>query len=54
MVTGGTRFVSILNTTTDGMYYPVIDGTLRYTFESFDIIEVVRGVIFYDGVEPYP
>ncbi len=54
-VTGGTRFVSILNTTTDGLYYPVIDGTLRYTYESFDIIEVVRGVIFYvyDGVEPY-
>ncbi len=53
MVMGGTRYVSILNTTTDGIYYPAIEGTLRYTYESFDIIEVVRGVIFYDGVEPY-
>ena len=53
-VSGGTRYVSILNTTSDGKYYPIIEGSLRYTYENVDIIEVVRGVIYYGPpVEPY-
>lgn len=54
-VSGGTRYVSILNTTSDGKYHPVIEGTLRYTYDNIDIIEVIRGVMYYGiPVEPYP
>ena len=53
-VSGGTRFVSVLNTTTDGKYYPVIEGSLRYTYENIDIIEIIGGVIYFGvPVEPY-
>ncbi len=52
-VTGGTRYLSILNTTTDGKYFPVIEATLRYTYEHVDIIEIVGGIFFGGPVEPY-
>ena len=54
-VSGGSRFMSILNTTTNGKYYPYVFGTMWYTFEYIDLIEVVRGVSFLGGkgVEPY-
>ncbi|UCD91660.1 MAG: hypothetical protein JSV43_05265 [Methanobacteriota archaeon] len=53
-VRGGTRFVSILNTTYLGEYYPAVDATVRFTYEHIDIIEIVRGIGFYGpGVPPY-
>lgn len=54
-VSGGSVFMSILNTTANGKYYPYVFGTLWFTFEYIDLIEVVRGVSFLGsrGVEPY-
>jgi hypothetical protein len=53
-VSGGTRYVSILNTTSDGKYYPIIEGSIRYTYDNVDIIEVIRGVTYFGPpVEPY-
>ncbi|MEE9224180.1 MAG: hypothetical protein V3U51_05470 [Thermoplasmata archaeon] len=54
-VSGGSVFMSILNTTSNEKYYPYVFGTLWYTFDFIDLIEVVRGVSFLGGrgVEPY-
>ncbi|MFQ6060141.1 MAG: hypothetical protein ACE5KV_02450 [Thermoplasmata archaeon] len=56
-VFGGTMYISVLNTTDQGRYYPIIDGRVYYTFEEFDLVEKVWGVVFngnaVGGVEPY-
>jgi hypothetical protein len=56
-VRGGTRYVSVLNTTFAGKYYPIIVGRVFYTFKDFNVDQAVKGVIFmgdwYDGIEPY-
>jgi hypothetical protein len=53
-VGGGSDFMSILNTTYLGKYYPYVYGTVRYTFEYIDLIEIVRGVFFSgaNGIDP--
>jgi hypothetical protein len=53
-VSGGSVFMSILNTTSGGKYYPYVFGSIWYTFDYIDIIEVVRGVSFLgtSGVDP--
>jgi hypothetical protein len=52
-VSGGSIFMSILNTTSGGKYYPYIFGTVWYTFEYIDLIEIVGGVsLIGAGIEP--
>jgi len=51
---GGTSFVSVLNTTFEGKYYPYIEGTVRHTYEDIDVIEIIRGVMLFGvGIDPY-
>ncbi len=51
---GGTSFVSVLNTTFEGRYYPYIEGTVRHTYQDIGIIEVIRGVMLFGvGFDPY-
>jgi hypothetical protein len=54
-ISGGSVFTSRLNTTTSGLYFPYVFGTVRYTFEDIDLIEIVRGVFFSggSGIKPY-
>lgn len=54
-ISGGSRFMSILNTMYNGKYYPYVFGTVWYTFDYIDLIEIVRGVSFLGGagVDPY-
>lgn len=48
-VSGGSQFMSRLNTTSGGKYYPYIFGTMWYTFDYIDLIEKVEGVAFLGG-----
>lgn len=55
-ISGGSIFMSRLNTTNhQGLYFPYVFGTVRYTFEDIDIIEIFRGVFFSggQGIKPY-
>jgi hypothetical protein len=53
-VSGGSVFMSRLNTLSEGKYHPFIFGTMWYTFEDVDLIEVVGGVslIAGAGIDP--
>jgi hypothetical protein len=53
-VSGGSSFMSILNTTSNGKYYPYVFGTVWYTFEHIDLIQIVGGVSFFaaTGIDP--
>jgi len=54
-VVGDTTSMRNLNTTDDkGNYYPLVLGSLRYTFKDIDVKEVVHGIYFYntEGIPP--